>query len=431
MEVSVENTGGLNRRMTVQVPAERVDQEVESRLKSMSQTIRLDGFRPGKVPMKVIEQKYGKQIRLEVVDQVINSTLQEALRQEGLRPAGYPDIQPKEPHAGQPLEYVATFEIFPELTNGVNYGFSIVRPIVEINSDDVQEMLESLRKQRATWNVVDRAAATGDQVTIDFEGTVNGAAFAGNKAEKMPVVLGSGSMIPGFEEQLIDVSASEEKTLEITFPDDYPSAEVAGKASKFAVRVHSVSETVLPEIDEEFARAFGVAEGGVPALTTEIRNNMERELKGLIKSKMKSQVFEGLLLDNPVEVPASLVESEIKELQRQEGKQGLDASTLRESAEKRLKLGVIVSEIAKQNQIHLDPDRVRELVETIASSYEKPEEVVQWYYGNQEMLSGVQSAVIEEQVVEWVVEHSGIDVNDEITTFFALIEEAKQSQGQT
>jgi len=429
MEVSIENTGGLSRRMTVQVPAERVDQEVESRLKSMSQTVRLDGFRPGKVPTKVIEQKYGKQVRLEVVDQIVNSTLQDALSQEGLRPAGYPNVETKEPHAGQPLEYVATFEIFPELTGGINYGFSVVRPVVEIVADDVQEMLESLRKQRATWNVVDRTASTGDQITIDFEGTVDDTAFAGNKAEKMPVTLGSGGMIPGFEEQLIDVSAGEEKTLEITFPDNYPSAEVAGKAAKFNVKVHSVSEIVLPEIDDEFAKAFGVAEGGVEALTTEIRNNMDRELKGLIKSKMKSQIFEGLLLGNPVEVPTSLVESEIQELRRQEGKQGLDAATLRESAEKRLKLGIVVSEIAKRNQIHLDPDRVRELVEIIASSYEKPEEVVQWYYGNQEMLSGVQSAVIEEQVVEWVVEHSGIDVNDQITTFFALIEEAKQSQG--
>jgi len=245
----------------------------------------------------------------------------------------------------------------------------------------------------------------------------------------MPVVLGSNSMIAGFEEQLLDVSAGEEKTLDITFPDDYPSAEVAGKASSFNVRVHSVAERVLPEIDEDFASAFGIADGGVQALVDEITSNMERELKGLIKSKMKSQVFDGLLTQNPVEVPASLIESEIKELQQQEGNQGLDASTLRERAEKRVKLGVIVSEIAKQSQIQLDPDRVRELVETIAASYEKPEEVVQWYYGNQEMLSGVQSAVIEEQVVEWVVEHSGIGVQDEKTTFSALVEEAKQSQG--
>jgi trigger factor len=204
---------------------------------------------------------------------------------------------------------------------------------------------------------------------------------------------------------------------------------VAGKASSFNVKVHSVSERVLPEIDEDFARAFGITEGGVQALVDEITSNMERELKGLIKSKMKSQVFDGLLTQNPVEIPTSLIESEINELQHQEANQGLDATALRERAEKRVKLGVIVSEIAKQNQLQLDPDRVRELVETIAASYEKPEEVVQWYYGNQEMLSGVQSAVIEEQVVEWVVEHSGVNVKDEKTTFSALVEEAKQSQG--
>jgi trigger factor len=429
MEVSIENTGGLSRRMTVQIPAERVDQEVDSRLKSMSQTVRLDGFRPGKIPMKVIEQKYGQQVRLEVIDQVVNSTLQDAFSQENLRPAGTPDVEPRASLAGQPLEYVATFEIFPELTTGVQYSFSVVRPLIEIVDNDVQEMMENLRKQRATWNEVKRTAATDDQVTIDYEGKVDGNAFAGNKAEKMPVVLGSNSMIPGFEEQLIGVSAGEEKTLDITFPEDYPSTEVAGKAAKFDVKVHSVSEMALPEMDDEFATAFGVSEGGMQALTDEIRNNMERELKGLIRSKMKSQVFDGLLLNNPVEVPKSLIESEIMALQQQEGNQGLDASALQENAEKRVKLGVIVSEIAKQNQIQLDPDRVRELVETIASSYEKPEEVVQWYYGNQDMLSGAQSAVIEEQVVEWVVDHSGIDVNDEKTTFLALVEEAKQSQG--
>jgi len=429
MEVSIENTGGLSRRMTVQVPAERIDQEVDSRLKSMSQTVRLDGFRPGKIPVKVIEQKYGQQVRLEVIDQVVNSTLQDAFTQENLRPAGTPDVEPKVAPAGQPLEYVATFEIFPELTTGVNYSFSVVRPLIEIVDNDVQEMLENLRKQRATWNEVKRPSAMSDQVTIDYEGTVDGNAFTGNKAEKMPVALGSKSMIPGFEEQLIGVSADEEKTLDITFPDDYPSTEVAGKAANFNVKIHSVSEMVLPEMDDEFAAAFGVSEGGMQALADEIRNNMERELKGLIRSKMKSQVFDGLLLNNPVEVPKSLIESEIRTLQQQEGNQGLDASALQDSAEKRVKLGVIVSEIAKQNQIQLDPDRVRELVETIAASYEKPEEVVQWYYGNQEMLSGAQSAVIEEQVVEWIVDHSGVDVNDEKTTFLDLVEEAKQSQG--
>jgi trigger factor len=429
MEVSVENTGGLTRRMTVQVPADRIDQEVGSRLQSMSQTVRLDGFRPGKVPVKVIDQKYGKQVRLEVVDQIVNSTLQDALTQENLRPAGTPSIEAAESEAGKSLEYTATFEIFPEISGDINYSFPVTRPVVEISETDVNDMLDNLRRQRATWSEVTRPAAIDDQVIIDFEGTVDGNAFAGNKAEKVPLVLGSNTMIPGFEDQLVNASASEEKILDITFPEDYPSAEVAGKAAKFAVKVHSVSEMSLPEIDDDFARAFGITEGGVEALTREITNNMERELKGLIKSKLKSQVFDGLLESNPVDVPSSLVDSEIATLQQKEESKGQDAAVLQASAEKRVRLGVIVSEIAKLNQIQIDPDRVRELVETIAASYEKPEEVVQWYYGNQEMLTGVQSAVIEEQVVEWIIEHSGVDVKDENTTFSALVEEAKQSQG--
>ena len=429
MEVSIENTGGLSRRMTVQVPAERVDQEVGSRLQSMSRTVRLDGFRPGKVPVKVIEQKYGKQVRLEVVDQIVNSTLQDALTQENLKPAGTPSIEATDSQAGESLEYTATFEVFPEISGDIDYSFSVTRPIVEITESDVNDMLDNLRRQRATWNEVNRPAAVDDQVTIDFEGTVDGNAFAGNKADKIPLVLGSNTMIPGFEDQLVNASAGEEKTLDITFPEDYPSAEVAGKAARFAVKVDSVSEMSLPEIDDEFARAFGITEGGVEALTREITNNMERELKGLIKSKLKKQVFDGLLMSNPVDVPATLVDSEIATLQQAEDSKGLDADALRSRAEKRVRLGVIVSEIAKLNQIQIDPDRVRELVETIAASYEKPEEVVQWYYGNQEMLSGVQSAVIEEQVVEWIIEHSGVDVTDEKTTFSALVEEAKQSQG--
>ena len=430
MEVSIENTGGLARRMTVQVPAERVDQEVESRLQSMCQTVRLDGFRPGKVPLKVIEQKYGRQVRLEVVDQVVNSTLQEALTQESLRPAGVPSIDPKEFAPGEPLEYTATFEIFPEMSGNIHYGFKVSRPLVEITEEDVSGMLENLRTQRGVWNVVDRASQTGDQVTIDFEGTVDGKPFSGNKGEKIPLVLGSNSMIPGFEEQLAGVSAGDDRTLEVSFPDDYPAGEVAGKAASFTVKVHAVSEVELPALDDGFASAFGIEDAGIEGLKAEIRNNMTRELEGLVASKMKEQVFNGLMESNPIEVPRSLIDNELQQLRsRQEESGSVDAAELETRAEKRVKLGVIVSEIAKQNQLQIDPDRVRQMVETIASSYEKPEEVVQWYYGNQEMLSGVQSAVIEGQVVDWIVDHSGVDVEEVETTFSALVEEAKQSQG--
>ena len=430
MEVSIENTGGLERCMTVQVPAERVDQEVKSRLQSMCQTVRLDGFRPGKVPLKVIEQKYGKQVRLEVIDQVVNSTLQEALTQESMRPAGVPNIIPQEYAPGEPLEYTATFEIFPELSGSVQYGFKVTKPLVEIVDEDISGMLENLRTQRGTWNTVDRASQSGDQVTVDFEGTVDDKSFTGNKGEKVPVVLGSNSMVPGFEEQLVGLSAGDEKTLDISFPDDYPASDVAGKAASFKVKVHAVSAIELPVLDDDFAHAFGIEAGGVEGLKEEIRNNMGRELKGLVASKMKEQVFNGLMEANPVEVPRSLVDGEIQQLRSKQEEGGtVDASELEARAERRVKLGVVVSEIARQNQLQVDPDRVRQMVETIASSYEKPEEVVQWYYGNQEMLAGVQSAVIEEQVVDWIVEHSGVDVEELKTTFSALVDEAKQSQG--
>jgi trigger factor len=429
MHVSVENTGGLERRMTVQVPADRIDQEVGSRLESMSRTVRLDGFRPGKVPVRVIEQKYGSQVRQEVIEQVINSTLQEALTQENLSPAGSPSIEPQVVQPGETLEYVATFEVFPEFEQALDYGFSVTRPIVDVSEDDVDAMLEKLRKQRATWNEVDRSAAMNDQVVIDFEGNIDGEAFTGNKGQNMPLELGSGSMIPGFEEQLEGVSAGDEKTISVTFPAGYPAAEVAGKDAEFAIKVHNVAEMALPELDDEFARAFGVGDGGIEGLRQEVTSNMQRELKQLVTANIKDQVFSRLLEKNPVEVPRSLIDSEISALQGQAQNQGMDASALEASAARRVKLGVLLSEIVKQNQIQVDPDRVRQNIETIAASYENPDEVVQYYYGNQEMLTGVQTAVIEEQAVEWIMENSGVAVEDTPSSFDELVEAAKQSKG--
>jgi trigger factor len=417
MQVSVENTGGLERRITVQVPAERIDREVDSRLHSMKTTVRLDGFRPGKVPLGVIEKKYGTLVRQEVMQQVIHSTLQDALTQESLRPAAEPRIDPVESLPGKPLEYVATFEVFPEITAPIDYGFRVTRSVVEIGAEDIDAMLEKLRKQRATWKAVDRAAQPDDQVVIDFEGTIGGQAFSGGKGEKLPLVLGSNTMVPGFEDQLIGAGAGEERTLRVAFPADYPSREIAGKGVDFSVRVHSVSEMVLPDLDDNFARAFGVADKGIEGLRQEVAANMRRELKQLVKANLKDQVFSGLLERNPVEVPRSMISDEATRLQSQQ------------DAERRVRLGVLVTAIVKQNRIQIDPDRVRETVETIAASYEKPEEVVQWYYGNQEMLGNIQSAVMEEQVVDWVLENSGVQVENTNTTFDRLVEAAKQSKG--
>jgi len=429
MEVSVENTGGLARRMTVQVPADRVDQEVRSRLQSLVHTVRLDGFRPGKVPLKVVEQKFGKQVRLEVIDQVVNSTMQEALTRESIRPASDPSIEPRDSRPGEPLEYTATFEVYPELEGDIQYTFTVRRPVIEIGQDDIDGMLDNLRRQRATWNVVERPAVDGDQLTIDFEGTVDGETFAGNQAENLPLVLGSGSMIPGFEEQLTGVAAGDTKDIEVTFPADYPSAEVAGKTASFSIKVNGVAEMALPELDDAFAAAFGIAAGGMDGLRAEVTNNMQRELKGLVASRLKSQVFSGLLESNPVDVPKTLIETEVREMQAMQQYQGQPVESLQADAERRVKLGVVVSEVARRNQVQLDPDRVRETVETIAASYEKPEEVLQWYYGNQDKLAGVQSSVIEDQVVEWIMEHSGVTVEDENMTFSGIVEEAKKSQG--
>ena len=429
MQVSIENSGGLERRMTVQVPAERIDREVESRLQSMKATVRLDGFRPGKVPLSVIEKKYGTLVRQEVMQQVIHATLQDALAQEHLRPAAEPRIDPVKSLPGKPLEYVATFEVFPEMTAPIDYGFKVMRPIAEIGEADVDAMLEKLRRQRATWKAVDRPAQADDQIVIDFEGTIDGHAFSGGKAQKMPLVLGSNTMVPGFEDQLVGAGGGEETTLRVDFPADYPSREVAGKDVEFRVKVHTVSERILPDLDDDFARAFGIAEKGIEGLRQEVAANMRRELKQLLKVDLKDQVFSRLLERNPVEVPRSMISDEAARLQAQQTSQSESHSGLEQNAERRVRLGVLVTAIVKQNHIQIDPDRVRETIETIAASYEKPEEVVQWYYGNQEMLGNIQSAVIEEQVIDWVLEHSGVQVENIETTFDRLVETAKQSKG--
>jgi trigger factor len=429
MDVSVENTGGLARRMIVQVPGERVEQEVESRLQSMTRTMRLDGFRAGKVPLKVVEKRYGKQVRLEVINQLVNSTMQEAFSKENLRPVGNPNIETKASTPGEPLEYVVTFEVFPEVHGTINYNFSVVRPIVQVVEDDVTGMLENLRRQRATWKIVDRSAQSGDQVVIDFEGSIDGRAFSGNKASNMPVVIGSGSMVSGFEAQLAGLSAGSTNTVKVEFPADYPSAEVAGKKAEFAVKVQSVSELVLPEMDDSFAKSFGIESGGMDGLRTDVTNNMRRELKGLIASRIKEQVFNGLLQNNPVDAPKNLVDKEQSHLRDQQSSTTRSDAELRALAEKRVKLGVLVSELAKRNHVQIDPSRVREMVETIASSYETPDEVVQWYYSNQEMLANVQSSVIEEQVAEWVMQYGGIEVIDQQLSFNQLVEESRRTQG--
>ena len=406
MQVSVESVDGLNRRMKVQIPADQIDQQVQSKLQQLAQSVRLDGFRPGKVPLSVVQKRYGKQVRDEAADELIASTYEEALQQQALRPASEPAIEKTGNTPGEDFEYVATFEIYPDIALPELADLEVELPTVEITDADLASMMEKLRKQRATWKEVDRAAVNGDRLTIDFEGTVNGEAFSGNKASNVPLELGSGSMIPGFEEQLVGVSAGQDKTIEVTFPDDYASSEVAGKTAQFAIKVHSVAEPALPELNDEFAAAFGVTEGGIDAFQTEVRNNMQRELDASIKNRVKQQIFDGLLARASLDVPASLVEQEIEALVKKEdtGAEDLskDRDALEGEARRRVSIGLLMAEIIKQNQLQVDPEKVRETIEGIAASYEKPEEVVQWYYSNQEMLNGIQTFVMEDVVVDWL-----------------------------
>jgi len=423
MQVSVETTSGLGRRMTVQIPAEQMDQQVDSKLEQLSRSVRLDGFRPGKVPLSVVKKRYETQVREEMAAELIASTYEQALQQENLKPAGEPSIEQTRNRSGEGLEYVANFDVYPEIEVPELSDLKIERPLAEVADAEVDQMLEKLRLQRVTWTKVERAAANGDRIEIDFEGTIDGQPFSGNAAKNVPLELGSGAMIPGFEEQLVGVSAGDKKTIDVTFPDDYGSAEVAGKAAKFDIVVHSIAESAMPELDDEFARAFGVGDGGLEALRGEVSKNMRRELDAAIKARIKSQVFDALLEKADLDVPVSLLDSEIDALIKKGGEgadAGGDRSRYEDEARRRVSLGLLISEIIQRNQLTIDPDRVRQTIEDMAQSYENPEEVVQWYYSNQEMLSGVQTLIMEETVVEWVVDQA--QVEEKSTTFEELMQ---------
>jgi len=411
MQVSVETTEGLERRMTVEVPEERISEEVDNRLKRLARTTRMKGFRPGKVPLKVVKQRYEGEVRQEVLGEVMQSTYYEAVAKENLRPAGMPNIEPKNLEPGKNLEYVATFEVFPEITPASLEGTEFEKVTASVGDEDVDKVIENLRKQRMQWEEVDRASKEGDRVVADFKGSIDGEPFKGGEGKDVPITLGSGSMIPGFEEGLTGVKGGEEKTIKVTFPEDYGHDEVAGKDAEFAVTVKKVEEGQLPEVDEEFAKAFGIGDGSVESLREEVRKNMERELDQTLRAQNKQGVMDKLIEVNSVDVPKSLIDSESRTLMDQmrqqmhipEGKSGvdLDPSMFADQAERRVKLGLILSEIIKTNELKATPEAVREQVEKLAASYEQPEQVVKWYYDDKNRLAEVESLVLEDSVVDW------------------------------
>lgn len=408
MQVSVEQTGNLERKVTVQVPAERVEDEVTNRLRTLARRVRMDGFRPGKVPFKVVKKRYDGQVRGEVLSDLVQQTLSEALRQENLQPAGGPRIEPKSMEPGKGLEYSAVFEVYPQIELASLENCEVEKPTAEITEADVDKMLDKLRTQRATWNAVDRGAREGDQIMVNFEGSIDGEVFTGGKGEQVPIVLGSGTMIEGFEAQLEGAKSGDHRTVEVRFPDDYRAQEVAGKEAKFEVDVSQVSEPVLPEIDEDFARAFGVAEGGAEALRKEVRANLERELEQTIRTRTKEQVLDRLLEVNEVDVPKALVDEEITRLmaqatgKRPEELKGLNLprEVFEERARKRVALGLLIGEVIKTNEIQLDPERVSATLGRVATSYEDPEEVMQAYRKNPSLRNDLEAHVMEDQVVE-------------------------------
>ena len=422
MQVSIETTSGLERRLTVGVPAERIESEINNRLQKAAGSVRLAGFRPGKVPMKVMRQRFGAGVRQEVVGEVMSQSFQEAVMQEQLRPAGQPSIEPRNLEAGKDLEYIATFEVFPEVEIVEMKDFEVEKPIAEVTEEDVDNIIDVFRKQQGSWEVVERAAAEGDKVNIDYIGTRDGEEFEGGSASGSDLELGSGRMIPGFEDGIAGMKAGEEKTLQLSFPEEYHKEELKGAAVEFKVTLNSVSELVPAELDEKLFAQYGVDEGGLEVFRDEVKQNMSRELKNAVQGKLKQQVMDAVAAAHEsLEVPRALIDREVGALRQQmfqqfggAGGQNLDLESLlpdemfRENAERRVRLGLVLAELVSKFALSVDAAKVRETIEEMASTYQDPEEVINWYYSNQEQLAAVESRVLEDQMVEKLLESAHI-----------------------
>lgn len=421
MQVSIETTSKLERRLTVGIPAETVDSEVDARLRQAVKNVRLPGFRPGKVPLKVMRQRFGSGVRQEVLGEVMSRSFREAVVRENLKPAGQPRIEPRSMEAGKDLEYVATFEVFPEVEVVELRDYSVEKPVAEVTPADVDNIIDVFRRQRGSWEAVDRAAAEGDRVTIDYVGTRDGEPFEGGSAENSQLELGSGRMIPGFEDGIVGMSAGEEKTLELSFPEDYHNEELRGAAVSFAITLHKVEALALAPLDQALFSAYGVEDGDEASFRAEVEQNMARELRNAITARVKQQVMDAVIERYAgLEIPAALVSQEIDALRQQMFQQfggagrDLDLRSLlpddmfRDRATRRVKLGLVLAELISQLELKADPDALRAAVDEIASTYQDPEEVVNWYYANQEQLAAVESKVLEDAVVDKLLEGAAI-----------------------
>jgi trigger factor len=426
MQVSVEATGKIERKLTIIVPSKRVDEEVDKRLKSMRSRVKIDGFRPGKVPLSVVSQQYGDSIYQEVVGELFQSTFYEAANQENLRVAGMPKIEATTLEPGKDLEYTATFDTYPEFKIADVSKMTVKKPAVKVMAADVDEMIETLRKQQQDWKEVKRAAKEGDLLIIDFDGTLDGEAFDGGSAKDFSVELGAGRMLKDFEDALIGMKAGDNKDADVAFPDDYPAENLKGKKAKFNLSVKNVSAPSLPTVDKAFIKKFGVEDGTKKSFKEEIKSNMERELEQRVKSHIKQSVMEGLHDLHEIELPEALVGDEIQQVRNEmaQNSQGADLSTLpddmfKDQAARRVKLGLIVGEIITKNKLEKDQARVDEMLDSLAASYEDPQALIEYYRGNQEAMQTIEAAVMEEMIVDWVLEKAKI--KDEKMKFSDLV----------
>ena len=419
MQVSVETTTGLERKVSISTPSQAINTDIQKRLQQLSKTQRMAGFRPGKIPMSIIKKRFGAAVTNEILQEIMTRSFYQAIQQENLQPAGQPMLEAGD-LKGDDFTFTATFEVFPEVSLNDFSKLKVEKPEAEVSDKDIEQMLENLLKQKGTWEPVKRMAKKEDMVVIDFEGKIDDKPFEGGTAEDFSLILGSDTMIPGFEKQLLKIKTGEERQITVTFPDDYQSVEVAGKEAVFDITAKEVKGMKLPKLDDEFVKEFGVEEGGVDKLKEEIQKNMQRELDAKLKADIKTNVFKSLQEANEVDIPKPLIDQEIEVLKQQAVQQfsqgrdtnvelpDLPAAIFEDQAKSRVTLALLVNQVIQDNDLKVSDERVKETIETMASAYDDPEQMVNWYYANQEQLQQVESAVMEEQVVDLILEQAKV-----------------------